>query len=81
MINDEMYVQWFWHAVGIKQLDGAIAVRDLQQNAVVSVSCHSFHDIPVMKTFIKLLAEPELTEGCFVSLTGPLGRKGIEIRT
>ena len=43
MISDEMYVQRFWHAVGIKELDGAIAVRDHQHNAVVSVSCHSFH--------------------------------------
>ena len=37
--------------------------------------------IPVMKSFIKILAEPELTEGCFVSLTGPLGRRGIAIQS
>jgi hypothetical protein len=32
-----------------------------------------------MKSLI--LAEPELTEGCFVSLTGPAGRKGIAIQS
>jgi hypothetical protein len=81
MIGDERYVQRFWHAVGLKELGGAIAVHDHQINSVLSISCHSFHDIPVMKTLIKILAEPELTEGCFVSLTGPLGRRGIAIQS
>ena len=54
-------------------------MHDHQINSVLSISCHSFHDIPVMKSFIKILAEPELTEGCFVSLTGPVGRRGIAI--
>ena len=81
MIGDERYVQRFWHDVGLKELGGAIAVHDHQINSVLSISCHSFHDIPVMKTLIKILAEPELTEGCFVSLTGPLGRRGIAIQS
>ena len=81
MIGDERYVQRFWHAVGFKELGGVIAVHDHQWNVLVNVSCYSFHDIPVMKTFIKLLAQPELTEGCFVSLAGPVGRKGIAIQS
>jgi len=81
MIGDERYVQRFWHAVGFKELGGVIAVHDHQWNVLVNVSCYSFHDIPVMKTFIKLLAQPELTEGCFVSHAGPVGRKGIAIQS
>jgi hypothetical protein len=81
MIGYEMYVQRFWHGVGIKGLGGVLQVYDHQWNVPVAVDCHSFHDIPVMKYFIKLLAQPELTKGCFVCLTGPKGRKGIAIQT
>ena len=81
MIGDEMYVLRFWHAVGLKELGGVLHVYDHQWNAYVGVDCHSFHDIPVMKSFIKLLAQPELTKGCFVGLTGPAGRKSIAIQT
>ena len=81
MVGDERYVQRFWHAVGFKELGGVIAVHDHQWIKWLYVSCYSFHDIPVMKSFIKILAEPELTEGCFVSLTGPNGRKGIAIQS
>ena len=81
MVGDERYVQSFWHAVGFKELGGVMAVHDHQWNKWLQIACYSFHDIPVMKTFIKLLAQPELTEGCFVSLTGPVGRKGIAIQS
>jgi hypothetical protein len=66
MIGDERYAQKIWNVVGLKELGGAFAVPDHQHNSVFSISCHSFHDIPVMKSFIKILAEPELTVGCFV---------------
>ena len=81
MVGDERYVQRFWHSVGLKELGGVMAVQDHQVNNWLHFGCYSFHDIPVMKTFIKLLAQPELTEGCFVSLTGPVGRKGIAIQS
>jgi hypothetical protein len=55
MIGDERYVQRFWHAVGFKELCGVIAVHDHQWNVHVSVSCHSFYDIPVMKSLLSSL--------------------------
>ena len=41
--------------VGIKELIGVLQVYDHKRNVPVAVDCHSFQDIPVMKSFIKLL--------------------------
>ena len=79
MIGDERYVIRFWQAVGFKELGAITQIYD--QGSYLKSSCHGFHDIPVVKSYIKLLAQPELTKGCIVCLTGPRGRKRITIQS
>ena len=79
MIGDELYVQRFWEAVGFKELGAITQIYD--RGSYLKSSCHSFHDIPVVKSYIKLLAQPKLTKGCIVCLTGPRGRKRITIQS
>ena len=78
MIGGEWYVIKFWQAVGFKELGAITQIYD--QGSYLKSPCHGFHDIPVVKSYIKLLTQPKLIKKCSVCLTGPRGRKSITIQ-
>jgi hypothetical protein len=79
MIGDEVYAQRFLNAVGIKEL-GLLQVNVIiSEMCLLSLTAALFMKSLSSSLFIKLLAQPKITKGCSISLTGPAGRDSVRI--